>query len=70
MKIEEIRKLKDEEINVKITETKAELFDLRLKASTGVLDTPSKINNLRKAVARMKTVLKERELESGEKDDK
>ncbi len=69
MKVEEIRKLTDEEINKKIKETKVELFELRLKQSTGSLDKPKKINHLRKTVARMKTVLNERKLmESGEKD--
>lgn len=70
MKVEEIRKLSNEEITKKITETKSELFDLRLKASTGTLEAPSRINSLRKTVARMKTILRERELESGEKDGK
>ncbi len=39
----------------------------RMKQSTGTLEKPSKINELRKTVARMKTVLRERELE--ERDD-
>ncbi len=65
MKVEDLRKLSDEELNTKITESKKELFELRLKQSTGSLDKPSQIKDLRKTVARMKTILKERELESG-----
>ena len=62
MKINDIRKLSDKELNDKITETKRTLFDLRLKQSTGNLEKPSSLRELRKDVAKMKTVLKEREL--------
>ena len=62
MKIEEIRKLKDEEILKKIESAKEELFNLRFSQATGNLEKPSRINELRKQVARMKTVLREREL--------
>ena len=65
MKVEEIRKLSNEELNSKITEAKKELFELRLKQSTGQLEKPSQIKNLRKSVARMKTILRERELTDG-----
>lgn len=61
MKISEIRKLKDEEIQAKIVESKKELLNLRIKNATGSLDKPSKLKELRKDVARMLTVLKERE---------
>ena len=49
-------------------ETKKELFGLRMKQSTGTLDKPSRIKELRKDVARMKTILKERELAGGNTD--
>jgi len=62
MEITEIRELTTEEITKKITETKQALFDLRLKQSTGSLEKPSEIKKLRKTVAKMKTVLKEREI--------
>ena len=62
MKINDIRKLSDKELNDKIIETKRTLFDLRLKQSTGNLEKPSDLRELRKDVAKMKTVLKEREL--------
>ncbi len=65
MKVNELRKLSSEELTSKITESKKELFELRLKQSTGSLDKPSKIRELRKNVARMKTILRERELENG-----
>jgi large subunit ribosomal protein L29 len=61
---EEIRKLSNEELVKKIDESKAELFNLRLSQASGSLEKPSRINELRKLVARMKTVLRERELEN------
>ncbi len=65
MKISELRKLSTEELNTKISESKRELLDLRLKNATGALDKPSKINELKKEVARMKTIINERKLEAG-----
>ena len=58
----EIRELSNEEILAKIEEYKAELFNLRFSQATGSLEKPSRINELRKLVARMKTILREREL--------
>lgn len=65
MKVSEIRKLSDKEIEAKVIETKKELLNLRIKNATGSLDKPSKINELRKDVARMLTILKERENSTG-----
>ncbi|MGN1338588.1 MAG: 50S ribosomal protein L29 [Candidatus Coprovivens sp.] len=63
--VKELRKLSDEELTSKISESKKELFDLRLKQSTGSLEQPSKIRELRKNVARMNTILSERKNENG-----
>ncbi|MFV0250255.1 MAG: 50S ribosomal protein L29 [Bacilli bacterium] len=60
----EIRELSIEEMNKKIEEYKEELFNLRFSQATGNLEKPSRIKELRKAVARMKTILRERELNS------
>ena len=59
MKTSEIRKMSKEELNKKLVDIKKELFDLRMKQSTGNLDKPHRINALRKDVARIKTVLNE-----------
>ena len=67
MKVNEIRNLTTEEIVAKIKETKEELFNLRFQQATGNLDKPSKIKDLRHTVARLKTVLRERELEEAGK---
>lgn len=61
MKVKEIRELTTEEINIKLFEAKQELFNLRFQQATGNLEKPSRIRDLRHTVARMKTVLKERE---------
>ncbi|MBQ6404944.1 MAG: 50S ribosomal protein L29 [Bacilli bacterium] len=61
MKVKEIRELSTEEINKKLVETKEELFNLRFQQATGTLEKPSRIRDLRHTVARLKTVLKERE---------
>ena len=55
-----------EEITKKIEEYKEELFNLRLSQATGNLEKPSRIKELRKLVARMKTILRERELSEQE----
>ena len=59
---QEIRELSSEDLNKKIEEYKEELFNLRFSQATGNLEKPSRINELRKLVARMKTILREREL--------
>ena len=60
----EIRELKTEDILSKIQECKEELFNLRMQQATGSLEKPSRIHELRKQVARMKTIIRERELSS------
>ena len=67
MKVNEIRNLTTDEIIAKIKESKEELFNLRFQQATGNLDKPSKIKDLRHTVARLKTVLRERELEESRK---
>ena len=63
MKNSELRELSSEELIQKIEESKEELFNLRFSQATGSLEKPHRINELRKAVARMKTVLREREMQ-------
>ncbi len=60
MKVKELRDLTTEQINVKIEETKEEIFNLRMQQATGNLEKPSRLKELRKDVARMKTILAER----------
>ena len=61
MKVKEIREMTTEEIYAKLKECKEELFNLRFQQATGNLEKPSRLRDLRHTVARLKTVLKERE---------
>lgn len=62
MDVKEIRKLSTEELLKKIETDKEELFNLRFQSASGNLEKPSRIGELRKEVARMKTIIREREL--------
>ena len=62
MKNNELRNLSTEELNKKVAEYKEELFNLRFSQATGNLEKPSRIKELRKLVARIKTIIREREL--------
>ena len=64
MKISEIRELTTEELTKKIEEYKEELFNLRFANATGNLEKPSRIKEIRKTIARIKMVIRERELEN------
>ena len=65
--VKELRGLSIDELKNRIKESKKELFDLRLKQSTGSLEKPSRIHELRKNIARMNTILNERKENGGEK---
>jgi len=61
MKANEIRDLTTTEIEAKINELKDELFNLRFQLATGQLENTSRIREVRKTIARMKTIINERE---------
>lgn len=65
MKVEDIRDLTDVEIGEQIVQASEELFRLRFRSATQELDNPSLIQVLRRDVARMKTILRERESNNG-----
>lgn len=62
MKINEIREYSSAELTEKVNELKQELLTLRFQQATGQLDNGKKITEARKTIARIYTVLKEREL--------
>ncbi len=62
MKINEIRDLSAEEIVIKIQDLKEELFNLRFQNATNQLDNPMRIPAVKKDIAKLKTVLREKEL--------
>jgi large subunit ribosomal protein L29 len=62
MKIVDARTLTDPELVSKKKEARQEYFNLRLQQSTGALEKPSRLNELRKDVAKLETVMSERRL--------
>ena len=64
MKAKELRELTTEELLNKIEELKAELYNLRFANATGNLEKPSKVKDIRKTIARIKLIIRERELET------
>ena len=64
MRAEEIRELTDEEVRARVAELEEERFRLRFRAATETLEDPLRLRSIRKDVARMKTVLREREREA------
>ncbi|KIL39759.1 50S ribosomal protein L29 [Gordoniibacillus kamchatkensis] len=62
MKAIEFRNLTTAELEQKINGYKEELFNLRFQLATGQLDNPMQIREIRKSIARAKTVIREREL--------
>lgn len=62
MKTAEIRELPAEELNAKLADLKAELFNLRFQHAINQLDNPMRIKAVKKDIARVKTILRETEL--------
>ena len=61
MNVKEIRDKSTDELLKTLDEFKKELFDLRFQRATGSIDNPMRIRELRRSIARILTVLKERE---------
>lgn len=62
MKANKFRELSPEELNGKLADLKAELFNLRFQQATGQLQNPMKLSECKKDIARVKTILREHEL--------
>ncbi len=62
MKIMDIRGLSDTELSTQTKDLKREYFNLRLQQQTGQIEKPSRLDDLRKTVAKMETVVSERRL--------
>ena len=58
----ELRELADEDLVVKLREAKAELFNLRVQGATGQLDNNRRLKVIRHEIARIYTIMREREL--------
>jgi large subunit ribosomal protein L29 len=65
-KASELRELNDVELEHRLGEAKEELFNLRFQNATGQLDSTARLNDVRKDVARIETLLREREIAAAE----
>ena len=64
MKANEIREMNSEEHKEKLASLKEELFNLRFQHATGQLENPMRIKEVKKSIARIKTIQREQELEA------
>ena len=64
----ELRELSEDELETRLAETKEELFNLRFQNATGQLDNYRRLAQLRRDVARLNTIIREREL--AQKDER
>ena len=67
MKASEIREMTTEELESKLKDLKAELFNLRFQLAINQLDNPMRISAVKKDIARVKTVLRENEIKDSAK---
>lgn len=63
MKIEKIREMTEIELVNEVKKLKTELFNLRFQQVTGQLENPLKMRDVKKDIARVKTIIREKELE-------
>ena len=64
MKVNEIREMNAEELNQKLASLQEELFNLRFQLATGQLENPMRIKEVKKTIARIKTIQRENELKA------
>ena len=62
MKVKDFREMNASELNQKISILKEELFNLRFQLATGQLENPMRIKEVKKAIARVKTIQREQEI--------
>lgn len=66
MKANKMRDMSINELEQNLVELKGELFNLRFQMATGQLENPMRVRDVKKSIARIKTILRERELKSVE----
>ncbi len=64
MKATEVRAMSVEDLEKKLAELKKDLFNLRLQNATNQLDNPNKIGDVKKDIARVKTIIREKQTAS------
>ena len=62
MKSEDLRQMSDEQLDLTLKETIKNLFHLRFQSATDRLETPSELQRAKREVARIKTILRERQM--------
>ena len=62
MKADEVRALSPADLEAKLTDLKKDLFFLRMQHATNQLDNPLKISEVRREIARVKTIIREKQL--------
>ncbi len=65
----ELRELPDDELRVKLDEGKEELFNLRFQVVTGQLDNPRRIKEVKREIARVLTVMRERDIAAARENE-
>ena len=66
MKVAELREMNDDELYGRLAESQQELFNLRFQHVTGQLDNYARLGQVRREIARVQTILREREIEAAE----
>ena len=61
MRARELREMTDEELDMRLTDTRQELFNLRFQSATGALENPARLKHAKREIARILTVRNERE---------
>jgi large subunit ribosomal protein L29 len=64
--LKELRQSTPQDLNTKLSDLKAELFNLRFQLATGQLENPMRIKQVKKSIAQIKTILREEELRAFE----
>jgi large subunit ribosomal protein L29 len=64
MELKKIREMTEAELNAELKKKKNELFNLRFQHVTGQLDNPIKMRDVKKEIARVKTIMREKELKA------
>jgi len=64
MELKKIRELTDTELSAELKKKKNELFNLRFQHVTGQLDNPIKMRDIKREIARVKTIIREKELKA------
>ena len=62
MELKKIREMSEAELNAELTKMKKDLFNLRLQHVTGQLENPIKMRETKRDIARVKTIIREKEL--------